>query len=821
MATHDYIISNASGAAVRADLNNALAAIVSNNSNATSPSTTYAFQFWADTTTSQLKIRNAANSAWITLMELDGTMLMEDGTVSAPGLAFASDTNTGFFRSAADKINFATGGAERLEIGSSEVVFNDPSNDVDFRVESNGKTHMLFVDAGNDRVGVGDSAPDTTLHVTNSVDNSSTLGSNAGATLLVENSSASGFANIKLANASNANNHALVYGTTTSGSLRIMNNTAERMRIDSSGNVGINTTSPQQFLHVHGTNGRIQITSTGTGSASGDGALFGYDGSDDLFINNREATNFKIFNNGSEQMRIDSSGNVGIGKTSSGNKLEIEGQGDTKVVIDARTDEANGSNAVLELFSKNSSGANNFGFIDYDGDGNFEIGSGGSGAGSVPLVFKTNANERLRIDSSGRLLVGTSSSEAFNGTPSALQIEGTSDATTRISLFRTANDNGSSVLVFAKARNTSHALLNNNDTIGKIEWYGADGNDTNQRAAIIAAEVDGPPSGNDMPGRLVFSTTADGASSPTERMRITSAGKVGIGVSAPIQKLQLHENSSGASVISFTNNTTGDGISDGLLVGLDSTEDGLVFMKESQAIIFGTSNTERMRIASGGEILIGRTSQDNTALGFGFHNPTSTAASFNCTNTTNTGGARVILVNRQQSDGTLIDFRQANTSEGAISVSGSTVSLIGGHLSRWSQTLTLAEHTDLLRGTVLTNLDEMCEWRTSDGELEENEQLNKMAVSSVEGDSNVAGVLVTIDDDNDLDVAMTGDFIIRIAQGTTVARGDLLMSAGDGTAKPQGDDIVRSKTIAKVTSTTVSTTYSDGSYCVPCVLMAC
>ena len=74
---------------------------------------------------------------------------------------------------------------------------------------------------------------------------------------------------------------------------------------------------------------------------------------------------------------------------------------------------------------------------------------------------------------------------------------------------------------------------------------------------------------------------------------------------------------------------------------------------------------------------------------------------------------------------------------------------------------------------------------------------------------------------NDFTCAMTGDFVIRIAQGTTVARGDLLMSAGDGTAKPQDDDIVRSKTIAKVTSTTVSTTYSDGSYCVPCVLMAC
>jgi len=108
---------------------------------------------------------------------------------------------------------------------------------------------------------------------------------------------------------------------------------------------------------------------------------------------------------------------------------------------------------------------------------------------------------------------------------------------------------------------------------------------------------------------------------------------------------------------------------------------------------------------------------------------------------------------------------------------------------------------------------------------EDNEQLNCMAVSSVEGDANVAGVFVGWDDDNDgyndMNIAMTGDMVIRIAQGTTVARGDLLMSAGDGTAKPQGDDIVRSKTIAKVTSTNVSRTYDDGSYLVPCVLMAC
>jgi hypothetical protein len=111
-------------------------------------------------------------------------------------------------------------------------------------------------------------------------------------------------------------------------------------------------------------------------------------------------------------------------------------------------------------------------------------------------------------------------------------------------------------------------------------------------------------------------------------------------------------------------------------------------------------------------------------------------------------------------------------------------------------------------------------------EPQANEQLNKTKISDVEGDKNVAGIFQGWDDDddtwvNDYYLAMTGDFVIRIAAGTTVERGDLLMSAGDGTAKPQDDDIIRSKTIAKVTSTNVSCTYEDGSYCVPCVLMAC
>lgn len=216
-------------------------------------------------------------------------------------------------------------------------------------------------------------------------------------------------------------------------------------------------------------------------------------------------------------------------------------------------------------------------------------------------------------------------------------------------------------------------------------------------------------------------------------------------------------------------------------------------------------------------------------------------------------GEPVAYFNRSTSDGTIIEFRQANVAEGNIAVSGTTVSYNGAHLSRWSQLPGGGARIEILRGTVLSNLDEMCEWvdppreallwqegedlpdGVSVGDIkvpaqpggpQANEQLNRMQVSSIEGDPNVAGVFQGWDDDDDTHTddfhcAVTGDFIIRIGAGVTVQRGDLLMSAGDGTAKPQGDDIVRSKTVAKVTSTHVSCTYEDGSYCVPCVLMAC
>ena len=76
MAQHDYVVANDSGAGVRADLNNALAAIATQNSGASAAATTYAYQPWADTTNGVMKRRNAANSGWLVEGTLDETFVL-------------------------------------------------------------------------------------------------------------------------------------------------------------------------------------------------------------------------------------------------------------------------------------------------------------------------------------------------------------------------------------------------------------------------------------------------------------------------------------------------------------------------------------------------------------------------------------------------------------------------------------------------------------------------------------------------------------------------------------------------------------------------
>jgi hypothetical protein len=322
--------------------------------------------------------------------------------------------------------------------------------------------------------------------------------------------------------------------------------------------------------------------------------------------------------------------------------------------------------------------------------------------------------------------------------------------------------------------------------------------------------------GSDANTGVFFGTDIVGVSTGgSERMRVDASGNVGIGTSSPSVTLDVAGTIYSSGIIRNTDG--GSAAQPSIQPGPDG--DTGIFWLSTNIIGFATAGSEAMRITAAGDLLLGTTNTSpSTANVTGFAVGPAGRVQMSST------GGDTLIVNRLQ-DGDLVSLRSAGTEEGTISVSGSTVSYNGGHLSRWAQTTT-AKDESLVKGTVLSNLDEMNVYTDADGNPVQNEQLNKVKVSDVEGDFNVAGVFVNWDHDeahnvDEINMAMTGDMIIRIAQGVTVARGDLLMSAGDGTAKPQGDDIVRSKTIAKVTSTHVTCTYADGSFCVPCVLMAC
>ena len=597
------------------------------------------------------------------------------------------------------------------------------------------------------------------------------------------------------------------------------NNGTERFRIDNSGNTKI-TAGIVTTLTVTGNS-----TVGGTLGVTGDVDVADkivHTGDTNTAIRFPAADTITAETAGSERLRIDSSGRMGLGTASPDS---YDGNSNNFVI-------ANTSGNAGMSFVTSSTGDGTISWADGTSGNERYRGSIGYNHTNDKFTISTAASSAVTIDSSGRLLIGTSSARTnfFNSSDSAqLQIEGTDSNNSALSLTRNVNSAGYAPLHFAKSRGTSvgsNTIVQSGDYLGGVVFSGSDGSEFVNAAAIYSV-VDGTPGANDMPGMLTFHTTADGASSPTERLRITSGGKIQV-TGTRGGTLQPSDNDSLEIFTSATsgNADTGSGLTFYNNDGNGSEIGGTIQVAKENG---NTNNTagymrfctrpnasdvaERMRIQSGGNVLIGQTNGSYGTQGhiFGaggqaFHiNPSDT----------------VLLLNRQNNDGEIVRLSQDGATEGTISVSGSTVSYNGGHLARWSQLPSGAARTEILRGSVLSNLDEMCEW----GE-EDNEQLNRMKISDVEGDRNVSGVFQDWDDDddtyiNDFYCAMTGDFVIRIAQGTTVARGDLLMSAGDGTAKPQDDDIVRSKTIAKVTSTTVSTTYSDGSYCVPCVLMAC
>jgi hypothetical protein len=211
--------------------------------------------------------------------------------------------------------------------------------------------------------------------------------------------------------------------------------------------------------------------------------------------------------NGAERLRITSTGNVGIGTTSPAVTLDVIGQARFNHTAVNAVEYARGGTVVGDIGGTSGGAA-------------FSIRS----ATSTPITLNIAASEAARIDSSGRLLVGTST--AATGFGSIQNFTTTFFSSLDVNF---SNDTSPVIKTLGKSRGAlgTYTVVQSGDSLGRIQFTGADGTGL-IRAAQIQAEVDGTPGTDDMPGRLVFSTTADGASSPTERMRIAQNGVVTI-----------------------------------------------------------------------------------------------------------------------------------------------------------------------------------------------------------------------------------------------------------------------------------------------------
>ena len=230
-------------------------------------------------------------------------------------------------------------------------------------------------------------------------------------------------------------------------------------------------------------------------------------------------TNIKHPSSASNNIVLDSSARVGIGTTSPQYALDVSG-----------SIQMTNTNA---LRAYNAAGSSSIRLLTFGADDNLYLGGNEANA-NQNTIFRTNSSERARITSDGKLLVGTSTSAGI----SRLTVRG-----------NTSSNDG----LFEVGHALGYASISSGDSVGIVRFSEA----TNSGIyAQIVAQADAASGNNDYPGRLVFSVTSDGASSPTERMRITSAGYIkasnnGSYVSVAGAEHEFRNSSSGSATARF------------------------------------------------------------------------------------------------------------------------------------------------------------------------------------------------------------------------------------------------------------------------------
>jgi hypothetical protein len=313
----------------------------------------------------------------------------------------------------------------------------------------------------------------------------------------------------------------------------------ERMRITSAGNVGINVTDPDAQLEIV--------------NSSGGSYRLGYAGTDSYF----DSENFYIRagNGNSNKLIVNSSGNVGIGTTSPSGKLEIY---------------STTLNNQLYLVSSDTGQAGiNFGGTSAKTKGRISYSDN-----SDAFFFYTDSVERMRIDSSGIVGIGTTGTTSFDGTPRLIVGNGTAD---------------SGIAIFTGSSNAGY-LQFADGTSGAEEYRGFIKYDHSTNS-------------------MSFSTNSTARSQA--EMTIDSSGRVGIGTTSPFTNLTVYGATD--SRIALINSNSGTTSSDGFVMILEDDSEVNFLNRESGAMKFGTAGTERLRITSTGNVGIG-TSSPGAAL---------------------------------------------------------------------------------------------------------------------------------------------------------------------------------------------------------------
>jgi hypothetical protein len=321
-----------------------------------------------------------------------------------------------------------------------------------------------------------------------------------------------------------------------------------------------------------------------------------------------------------ERMQIDADGQVGIGTTTPGYKLDIAETAATPV---AHFLNSNASDSYgLQLCAGND--ANDYAMRIQDRTGT--------------ELFRIQGGGDVSVSNGGGLVVGHTALLA-TGSTSELQVIGTTTADSSMSLQNFQNEaNAGAMIIGTHSRSGTigtYTVLQDDDRIFTIQAQGVDGTDAATVAGSIDFYVDGTPGSNDMPGRIEFKTTCDGQSSATTRMTIDQAGNVGIGTTpgrvgtsqwgTSHTFLNVAGSGTNSGIVNIQNATTADNYDVGTLVfsssGLDAAYrdiagiygqlDGGTSGQRGGALTFqtradaATTWTERMRISSCGNVGIG------------------------------------------------------------------------------------------------------------------------------------------------------------------------------------------------------------------------